>query len=280
MDFEHLQRELQGKDRWASRRRRLFEFLRQNGFAGLCAGVRELGIRGTTAFVVRQTRYQICSFLGKRWDRKYRVDTSGQIDLNNVDAIGPNKASGYAAVSTSPKAFAFLSQFFPADWKDCTFVDIGSGKGRVVMLAAEYGFDRIRGIEFVPLLCRIAEQNLMRFSGRRPADWAVINADATAIDLPLGAPLLVYCFNPFTVEIWERFIPVLVRANESNQRPMRLVVSGSLPETIRAAAAAISRSGQFRQRADGVTPFFLDAYAPYSYCIFDSVETMGAQVKS
>ncbi|CCE09363.1 hypothetical protein BRAS3843_3160051 [Bradyrhizobium sp. STM 3843] len=279
MKFNHLDAELQAKDRWASRRQRLVEFLREHGLSGLLAKMREVGLRGTIAFIVRQGRYQICSLLGKRWDRKYGVDTSGQIDLDNVDVIGPNKASGYASVSTSPRAFAYLSQFFPANWKDFTFVDIGCGKGRVVMLAAQFGFDRVQGIEFAPLLCRVADQNLVRFSGRRPAEWAIINVDATTVDLPSGNPLLIYCFNPFTVDIWERFIPALVRANELNRRPMRLVISGSLPETIRAAAAVILRSQRFCERAHGVTPFFMDAYAPYTYWIFDSIEATAAEIK-
>jgi predicted RNA methylase len=271
MAKEDLDAQLQAVDRWASRKRRSIEFLQQNGIGGLLAKMREAGIGGTAGFVKRQLRYHVCSYLGARWDSKYGIDTSGQIDLIDIDVVGPNRHGGYASVSTSPSAFAFLAASFPADWKEFTFVDVGCGKGRVLMLAALQGFDTILGIEFAPLICQIAEQNLARFSGRRPAKWSAVNADATAVDLPSDAPLLIYSFNPFSAEIWKRFVPVLLKAREANGKPLCLVLSGTMPEEIRAAAAVIEDSERFRRRAHGVTPFFMDAYAPYHYWVFDAI---------
>jgi len=263
--------QLQAVDRWASRRRRSFQFLRQNGVGGLIAKVREAGIGGTTGFVKRQLRYHVCSFLGARWDRRFGVDTSGQIDLIDIDVVGPNKDGGYSSVSTSPSSYLFLSGFLPVDWKKFTFVDVGCGKGRVLMLAALQGFDTILGIEFAPLLCQVAERNLARFSGRRPAKWSVVNADATAVDLPSGVPLLIYCFNPFKAEIWERFVPVLLKASDASKNPICLILSGTIPEALCSAATVIEGSARFRERAHGVTPFFPDAYAPYYYRVFDAI---------
>jgi hypothetical protein len=139
------------------------------------------------------------------------------------------------------------------------------------MLAASQGFDTIIGIEFAPLICQIAEQNLVRFSGRRPANWSIINADATTVDLPSDVPLLIYSFNPFDAEIWKRFIPVLLRANDASKAPLCLILSGTMSEAVCAAAAVIEDSGRFRERAHGVTPFFTDAYAPYYYWVFDAI---------
>ena len=139
------------------------------------------------------------------------------------------------------------------------------------MLAALQGFDAILGIEFAPLICQVAGQNLVHFSGRRPVNWSVINADATAVELPSDKPLLIYSFNPFNAEIWKRFIPVLIKAHEANKNPLCLVLSGTMPDELRAAVAVIEGSARFRKRAHGVTPFFLDAYAPYHYWIFDAI---------
>lgn len=271
MAKEDLGAQLRAVDRWASRKKRSVEFLQQNGIGGLFAKVWEAGIRGTSGFVTRQLRYHVCSVLGARWDRKYGVDTSGQIDLNNVDVVGSNRDGGYSSVSTSPSAYALLSAFFPVDWKEFRFVDVGCGKGRVLMLAALQGFDTVLGIEFAPLICQVAEQNLDHFSGRRPSRWSVVNADATAVELPSDMPLLIYSFNPFSAEIWKRFVPVLVKARQANNSPMCLVLSGTMPEALRAAAAVIEDSAHFRKRAQGVTPFFLDAYAPYHYWVFDAI---------
>ena len=45
-------------------------------------------------------------------------------------------------------------------------VDYGSGKGRVLVVAAELGIQRIVGIEFSPGLVAIAKCNLERYRAR------------------------------------------------------------------------------------------------------------------
>jgi predicted RNA methylase len=271
MAKDELSSRLKSVDRWALRKKRLIEFTRQQGVRGLIGRVSEAGINGTVGFIRRQVRYQICSYLGSQWDREYGVDTSGQIDLEDIHVLGTNKTDGYASVSTSPRAFAFLSMFFPDDTNKFTFVDIGCGKGRVLMLAALRGFDRVIGIEFAPVLCEMAEQNLKNFLGRRPAEWSIINTDAVDVELPSDRPLLIYAFNPFNAQVWTQFVPVLLKARRSGQHPLRLILSGTLPESLLAVAAVLQDSAGFRQHSQGATPFFLDAYAPYHFWIFDAV---------
>src|SRR5258708_39926077 len=99
--------QLQAVDRWASRRRRSFQFLRQNGVGGLIAKVREAGIGGTTGFVKRQLPSHVCSFLGAPWDRRFGVDKSGQIDLIDIDVVGANKDGGLSSVSHFSSSYLF-----------------------------------------------------------------------------------------------------------------------------------------------------------------------------
>jgi SAM-dependent methyltransferase len=271
MERRDARAQLLAVDRWASRKRRSIQFLRQNGIGGLISKIHSAGVGGIAGLAKRQLRYQLCSYLGSQWDRRYGVDTSGQIDLPNVEVLGPNRDGGYSAVSTSPQAYAFLSAFFPADWKKFTFVDIGCGKGRVLLLAALRGFETIIGIEFAPLICQVAEQNLANFSGPRPVHWSVINADATTIVLPSDVPLLIYCFNPFKAEVWKSFMPVLLKGSDSNRKPLCLVLSGTIPAELHMAADIIESTGRFLVRAKGVTPSFRDAYAPYHYWVFDAI---------
>ena len=75
----------------------------------------------------------------------------------------------------------------------------------------------------------------------------------------------------FFSEMWERFVPVLLKARGASHRPMCLIISGTIPETLRVAAGIIEKSACFRRRAHGVTPFFADAYAPCDYWIFDAI---------
>lgn len=85
---------------------------------------------------------------------------------------------------------------------DFTFIDLGSGKGRVLLMAAPYGFKRIVGVEFMPEWHRIAEENIGKFS----ATYAIASPiesfcmDARDFDFP-AVPLVVYLFNPFPAPV-------------------------------------------------------------------------------
>src|SRR5690348_10063421 len=181
-----------GYDRWGSRRARALKFVRDNGISGVIGKIRETGIRNASEFVARHLRYSVCIYLGNRWDRKNKVDTCGQIELFSLDVVGPNRDLGSAAVSTSPRTFAFLSRYFPSNRSDFSYIDVGSGKGRTLLLASDYGFRRVVGVEFAEALCSIALRNVEAYraaSSKRSIE--VVHADATQFDLPPGN-LLIY----------------------------------------------------------------------------------------
>ncbi len=100
---------------------------------------------------------------------------------------------------TPPEEFEQIMQHLAqVDFSRCTFVDLGSGKGRVLLMAAMYPFARVLGVEVQPELHRIAERNL---ASPRPAGWQCEQIESCCLDarefeFP-ETPLLVYLFNPF-----------------------------------------------------------------------------------
>ena len=113
--------------------------------------------------------------------------------------------------------------------EDFTFVDLGSGKGRVLLMAAQYGFKKIIGVEYMPEWHHVAEENIRKFVAEHKIDAAIqtLCMDARDFDFPAG-PLVVYLFNPFPEPI---LAAVLERLRESllkNPRP--LIVAYRYPE--------------------------------------------------
>ena len=108
-------------------------------------------------------------FTNSRRDFDYvnNVDTAGGLEVEAMSVKGhsPEERCGY--VPTSAKHFAFAMSFVPEPLDAWSFVDIGSGKGRVVMLAIGYPFRRVIGVELAPELHAIAQENLSRFRGPR-----------------------------------------------------------------------------------------------------------------
>jgi SAM-dependent methyltransferase len=83
-----------------------------------------------------------------------------------------------------------------------TFVDLGSGKGRVVFLAAQRAFREVVGVELSPVLHAIAAQNLeiLLAAGALRAPVRLVHGDATHFEPPRG-PLVVYLYHPFSEAI-------------------------------------------------------------------------------
>jgi SAM-dependent methyltransferase len=84
------------------------------------------------------------------------------------------------------------------DFADFTFVDLGSGKGRTLLMASDYPFRRIVGVELLPALHEIAQQNLKAYKSDAQKCFVLesICGDATTLPFP-AEPLIVYLFNPF-----------------------------------------------------------------------------------
>jgi SAM-dependent methyltransferase len=99
---------------------------------------------------------------------------------------------------TDPAEFHDVLAQVPADFSEFVFVDLGSGKGRALLLAARYPFREIVGVEVQPELNRIARENIVRFPSedRRCRRISSLCMDAREFTFP-DEPILLYLFNPF-----------------------------------------------------------------------------------
>jgi SAM-dependent methyltransferase len=86
----------------------------------------------------------------------------------------------------------------PIRHEEFTFIDFGSGKGKVLLLASELPFKAIVGIEFSKDLHQVAQQNLARYKSPTQACTRIdcLLLDATLYEVPLG-PKVCFFFNPF-----------------------------------------------------------------------------------
>jgi SAM-dependent methyltransferase len=91
--------------------------------------------------------------------------------------------------------------------EETTFVDLGAGMGRAVLLASELGFQAVVGVELHPTLTRIARKNvgIWRAAGRERSRIRLIEGDAVECALPEG-PVLVFLFNPFGAPVLLRLL--------------------------------------------------------------------------
>ncbi len=142
---------------------RALHFAKSRGVGEVLRLLREVGIRGSADFVFRNVRHVIADRIARKWDRVHQVDTAGSIQLKFLDVIGPNRDFGNECVCTSPKSFGFIMAQLPQDLSRHTFIDIGAGKSRTLLLASRYPFAKVMGVEFARELVAISWQNIARF---------------------------------------------------------------------------------------------------------------------
>jgi hypothetical protein len=133
-------------------------------------------------------------------------------------------------------------------WADFTFVDLGSGKGRTLLMASDYPFRRIVGVELLPALDQITQENLRHYKSESQQCFALesICADATEFPLP-EEPLVLYLFNPFPQAGLRRVIATLERSLRDHPRTVYVLYHNPQLEHVLAESAALRKIGGTHQ---------------------------------
>ena len=143
------------------------------------------------------------------FDREYGTDTGGYLGPEELVNGRANDAlnHGYSAIAPSVfhEACRRWRETLPAvsgRIEAYSFVDVGAGKGRGILLAAELPFRKVIGVEVSEELARIVHRNVARWNrvAQPKAKIRVIQQDAAKFRWP-RTPLLVYLYNPFACSL-------------------------------------------------------------------------------
>jgi SAM-dependent methyltransferase len=160
------------------------------------------------------------------FDAANGVRTSGLIAGRHLKSGHRHDRHATAYYGVAPSVFrALLNQWRRtkpvAPVRDFTFIDIGAGMGRAVLLAAEMPFHRVAGVELNPTLARIARRNLQHWRAldRVHAPARIHCGDAVDFPFPAG-PCLLFLFNPFSKPVLRRLLQHI--AQDFKDRPGHL----------------------------------------------------------
>lgn len=156
------------------------------------------------------------------FDREHGVDTSGLIRGDELETGSPNDLWNTAYYGIGVSVFHRVLEQVPARLRrEATFIDLGCGKGRALLLASGYRFAEVIGVEIAPSLYGIALENAAVYaaehSGASPIHVRL--GDAAGYVFPPG-PLVVYLYHPFCRPVLEQ---VLTNLRESLEREPREV---------------------------------------------------------
>jgi SAM-dependent methyltransferase len=175
------------------------------------------------------------------YDWEHRVDTTSANVSFRTRFIGLLNSS-YQPIEAP--LFQEMLNALGIDYPQFTFIDIGCGKGRPLLMAAEYPFHRIIGVELLPELHRIAEENIRKFpqAQMRCNDVVALQGDATEFAFPAD-PLVAFMFHPLPESGFRKVVGNLAASIRENPRPIWLIYANPLFENI------VIESGTFRKDA-------------------------------
>jgi hypothetical protein len=158
------------------------------------------------------------------FDRRHGTDTAGVIQLHELRIDSPNTAHGVLYASLPPATFRQVVNNLKIAHEEYVFVDFGSGKGRLLMLAAEYPFRRIIGVEFAPELHKIAMENIRIYKQQRnvEVDIASVCLDATKFPIPSG-PCLLFFYSPFKGPVLSQVLDNIKKSVAADPRQVIIV---------------------------------------------------------
>jgi SAM-dependent methyltransferase len=153
------------------------------------------------------------------FERRQGIETGGHVDLEDLGLAGTDR------IRYEPSGWLDLRRILrrgdvgPGD----VFIDLGSGKGRVVLQAARYPFGRVIGVELSHELTRMARANLEATRQRlRCRDVELVTADMTQYAIPDDVTV-AYLYNPVRGESFQAVVDQLIASVDRRPRTVRVI---------------------------------------------------------
>ena len=153
------------------------------------------------------------------FDRWHGTETIQWVDTKALDIS--SEAKEHIAPYKATKAMPFRRLLRTLNLsRTQTFVDFGSGKGRAMLLAAEYGFQKVIGVEISQELCEVARRNAKIMGYESQIHPVVSDVSTFVIDADQN---VLYLYDPFDVVILRRILEQLSASLKKSPRTVWLI---------------------------------------------------------
>ena len=171
--------------------------------------------------------------LRSEFDREYDVTTDGDIDgwtyLSDLNIPSANWINGRNYMPIAPFRFHAALSSLKIRFEDFVFIDFGSGKGRALLLASDFAFKRVVGVEFAPELHAIAQRNIQKYGARRKSG-PVESVCMDFLVFPLPAePSVFFFFDPCENAVLIQLLRRIRQSLDENPRMAYIVYIAPTP---------------------------------------------------
>lgn len=195
--------------------------------------IQERGFASTLSHIWRQALVKGMRYLDANFDRRFGTETTEIVELSDLVIGSENAKNGIYYEGIPERVLRDILDGLGIDYTQYTFVDFGSGKGRALMIASDYPFRRILGVEFAPALHEVALSNLKKYraSSQKCKDVQSICADATTWDLPQES-IVAFLYTPFKPPVLQVVVDRLMATYWTSQHSLVLAFYGNEPVSL------------------------------------------------
>jgi len=175
-----------------------------------------------------------------QFDCDYRVETTAANVTLREHLLGVLAGGPYQPCD--PSLFHETVQTLGIDYSQFDFIDLGCGKGRALLLASDYPFRRILGVELFPEYQQICEENIQKYQSPSQQCFKIESLCADARDFRFPAvPTVLFLFNPLPEPGLQVVVRNLEKSLVASPRPIIIVYHNPILEHVLAAAPQFKR---------------------------------------
>ena len=162
------------------------------------------------------------------FDQEYGVETDGDLEgwtyLSDLEIPSSNWIHGNNYAPIEPARFRAILASLELKFEDFVFIDYGSGKGRALLMASEFPFKRIVGIEFSPELHAVALANLAKDLGSKSKCDSVESVCMDFLEFPLPPePSVLFFFDPCDESVLAKMLAKISQSLAAHPRELRVI---------------------------------------------------------
>lgn len=126
-------------------------------------------------------------------------------------------------------------KIYNINYNNSIFIDVGSGMGRNLLIASEYPFKKIIGVEISKYLHEIAKKNISIYKTetQKCKDINSYCEDILNFDLPENECLVLYFWEPFDENVFNLFFQKITKLVHSKDLKIFLIFLGKVFSEVR-----------------------------------------------
>jgi hypothetical protein len=176
----------------------------------------------------RESRRPARPYARSRFDQDHGLETDGDREgwtyLSDLDISSPNWIHGTNYAPIEPDRFRSVLATLPIKFEDFLFIDFGSGKGRALLLACDFPFKQIVGVEFSPQLHAVAERNIASSKASQTRRTPIGSVCMDFLEFPLPPePSVFFFFDPCDETVLDKMLARISESMRLNPRESYLV---------------------------------------------------------